>query len=83
MTALTLTRRARVTRTELTTAKHWRTPDGQAELVEVRWHDPRAYGRYWLAIVHYPRLLICRKRTRQAAEKALAARINPPTRSKR
>jgi hypothetical protein len=82
MPALSL-KRAKVTRTELTTARHYRTKDDLAELVEVRWHDPRAYGSYWLAIVYQPRLLICRKRTRKAAEKALAARINPTRKGKR
>jgi hypothetical protein len=82
MPALSL-KRAKVTRTEFARHRHWRTPDGLAELVEIHWTDTaarEAYSDYWIIIVHAPALIIERRRTRKAAEKALAARINPTTR---
>lgn len=80
---LTLNRRARVKLTEFARHRHWRTPDGRAELVEIHWLNPaakEAYPDYWLVIVHSPNLVIERRRTRKAAERALAARINPTSR---
>ena len=79
-------KRARVRRTEFARHRHWRTPDGRAELVEIHWTNPtakEAYSDYWLAIVHAPALIIERRRTRKAAERVLAARINPMRKGKR
>jgi hypothetical protein len=67
-----LLKRAKVRRTDQTTSRHYWTADGSAELVEVRWTNPNAYGRYWLAIQYRPVLRIIRKRTKPAALKALA-----------
>lgn len=75
MSSLALSRRARVKRSELTTCRHYKTLDGRAELVEVRWHDPRAYGVYWLAIIHDPPI-IQRRRTRKAAELVILSALN-------
>jgi hypothetical protein len=83
MPNVTLTRRARVERTELTTRRYWRTLDGRAELVQVDWIHPLAYGRYWLIVIKSPRLIIERRRTKQAAMRSLAAKLNPLSRSKR
>ena len=74
--ALTFTRRAVITRTDLAQSRHYYDRNGDWELVEVRWLPPydQHFADYWAAIKKFGDRQFSRHKTRQAAEAACRLR---------
>lgn len=69
-TAIQWPKRATVKRTDLAVNRHYLSACGDWELVEVRWHDPGAYGHYWLCVKRFGAMRVSRHKTRKSAEAA-------------